>query len=281
MADDVTTTAPAALVVESAPAAVVAASSAVETSAAPSSAPEVKTEAAVHTALGGEPSPTDIKDLLGEKPAEVKTEVAPAEKPVEAKPAEVKTEADKPAEVKAEEKPVEAVLPTFEDIKIPEGFEKNEKFTEFTKELAEFEVENKADHAKVQAFGQKLFDKYVAELKENNERVTKYYNDAFEKQKKDWAEAWQKDPELGVNRIETTRKSAIKAVESYAGTAEQKVAFRQFVDHTGVGDNPALIRLITNMQAKIDSLTNENNKMLPAKAPAFQARSKVTTRYGQ
>lgn len=274
MADETIPGATAPQTVAAAPAATVPVESTVSTSAAlspdvasasPAAAPVVVPET---TALGAEPAPEPAKT---DKPAD-----APAEKtvePVVEEPAETPKEGDPSAE---------AQLPTFEPFTLPENVTLDkERLETFTKELGEFEKLTKAPHAEVQAFAQKLVDRHIAETTDALKRQQEYYTTAFEKQKTGWKDDFQKDPEIGGAKQDTTIKGAVDFINKFGGTKEQQTELRTFFNATGVGNHPALIRLISNANASISQLTQEGVKMLPAKAPAAQARSKVATRYGK
>lgn len=196
-----------------------------------------------------------------------------------------KKEDAKPAEVKPEEKPAEqedessqsdepAPLPTYEPFNLPEGADLNGKeLAEFTKDLGEFESANKVDHTTMQGFGQKLVDRYVAEVSQLSKRINEAYSKQWEKQNNDWAESFKNDPEIGKNRMETTKTKVIDAVGDYAGNADQLKEFKSFMKYTGVGNHPSLIRLISNMQDRISSLqtkyeSEKDVKQLAATKPA-------------
>ena len=246
-------------------------------SPAPVSAPVVESTPAPvveQTALGGEPvaAPVAVETPATEvKPAEVKPAVAP-----DAPVVEVKTET--PQEGGPSEEP--APLPTYEAFKLPEGSKvEGDGLNNLTKLLGELET-SKSDHAKFQEAGQSLIDMHVAEVQNTAKRLTEYYTAAFDKQKNDWKEAFINDPDLGGKRQETTINDAVNFIGKYAGTKEQQSEFRNFMNTTGVGNHPSLIRLIANANAEIARLTQESGKMLPGKAPVASTRSKVATRYG-
>jgi hypothetical protein len=143
-----------------------------------------------------------------------------------------------------------APLPKFEPFTLPEGFTRDEKgFESLTNDLAEFEVKNKLSHAEVQAFGQKLVDKYVSDIKRMQDSQVQEISSI----KSGWKEAFQKDPELGGNRIETTKKILGEAINGFSGSPENVKSFGEFVEKTGIGDNPDLIRLIVNQQKAIQN----------------------------
>lgn len=219
------------------------------------------------TILGAEP----VKPVGAEKPVDA----PPADKPAEGDAADKPAEEPKKEEASQSDEP--APLPTYEAFTLPEGITfDSDKLTEFTKELAEFEVKNKADHAEVQAFGQKLMDRHIAEVQQTAERIQNLYTEAWEKQKSDWKEAFEKDPEIGGNRQQTSVNAAVEFIRTHGGSTEQQAEFRKLMDTTGIGNHPAMIRLF----AKANTAFSEG-KPLPATAPTQQSQSKVAKRYGQ
>lgn len=170
-----------------------------------------------------------------------------------------------------------APLPAFEAFTVPEGIQVDaEKLGEFTKELAEFEQATKADHAELQKFGQKLMDRHIAEVQATVDRLNEAYVAAFEKQKSEWRSAFEKDPEIGGNRADTTVNAALQFIRTHGGNEAQQQEFRELMNATGIGNHPALIRLL----AKANSVLSEGQP-LPAEKPPQQPRSKIERRYGQ
>jgi len=236
--------------------------------------------------------PTKATTILGEaKTSESDnkaTEVKPAEgdKPADTKPTDEakKTEEGKAPEVKPEDNKNEgdqsgepAPLPTYESFILPEGSTLDaERLGEFTKQLAEFELNTKADHAEVQKFGQGLVDMYLSEVQTSIERLNKHYSDAWEKQKNDWKESFIKDPDIGGNRQETTVNAALEFIRTHGGNEAQRKEFTQLMDTTGIGNHPAMIRLFANAMQ-----TYSEGKPLPASQPMNSAKSKVERRYGK
>lgn len=200
------------------------------------------------TLLGGEKKATDAPD-------ETKPEESPTEKPVE------------PAE--GEPPP----LPTYEPFTLPENVAfDTEKMGEFTKSLGEFEALTKSSHEEVQKFGQQLLDRHLAEMQRYTESLTQ----AWEKQRNDWKEAFLKDPEF-TNRTDTAVNSAIDAISVYGGDSKQQQEFRDLMESTGVGNHPAIIRLLSNvMVAKAEPK--------PLAAPQIatpKTASKIERMYGK
>lgn len=203
--------------------------------------------------------------LTGEKvaPAEVKADAKPAEiKPVEG---EVKTvEAEKP------------VAPVFEAFKIPEGVTVDAtKIGEFTEALVEFETKTKASHEEVQAFGQSLIDRHIKGVEEAQTKLLNKLIDDGKKERETWKDSFLKSPEFA-NRTDTVLNSAIDAIGIYGGSKEQQQEFRELMASTGVGNHPAMIRMLSNMM-----IAKPEPKQLAAPTIAKAIpKSQMQKRYG-
>lgn len=214
---------------------------------------EVKSDAKAET-----PTPAVTESILGdERPKE-------GDKPKEEVKSETKTEA------KVETPKVE--LPTYEAFKLPENISLDkEPLDAFSKILGEIET-GKLDHAGMQAKGQALVDLAAKATTDSINRLNDYYVNIHETQKKDWFEASKKDPELGAGDDKAFAEIAGNlrtSIDTFAGNAEQQKEFRTLMKDTGVGNHPALLRMLNNMQKKIDSYTKETNgRTVPAQAPA-------------
>lgn len=212
--------------------------------------------------LGAEPPKAAAPEVKDTAPAEVKAADAPA-------PETKKEEGSQSAEP--------APLPTYEAFTLPEGITADDTtLGEFTKQLAEFETHTKADHAAVQEFGQNLVNRHVAEQQALTQRITEHYQNAWEKQGNDWKDAFEKDPEIGGNRRDTTLNAAQEFIRTHGGTEDQQNEFRQLMDTTKIGNHPALIRLL----AKANMALSEG-KPLAAPKPSLTTASKVERRYGK
>lgn len=202
--------------------------------------------------------PEAVKSVLGDAPAPV---VKPeGDKPVipETKPVEVDKPADQPA-----------TLPTYESFKLPENVQlEAEPMNAFTKVLGELET-SKLDHDGFQKYGQQLIDMHVSGVTDALSRQGKYYADLHEQQKTDWFKAFEKDPEIGGNHKDTTISNVRSAISTYGGTETQVAEFRQVMQDTGVGNNPAVIRVLANMDAALRRFTSEDGtKIIPGNRPA-------------
>lgn len=229
----------------------------------------IDTVPAIETQASGEikaDEPKKESTLLGA--ASVTTEQVSTETPKESETTE--------QQVSQSEEP--APLPTYEEFTVPEDFELDkERIGDFTKALAEFEMKTKADHAEVQALGQSFMERHITEVRNSVERHTSALLDAFEQQKSDWREAFEKDPDLGGNRRDTTLNAANEFIKTHGGTPEQQKEVRELFDLTGVGNHPAIIRLLAQAA---HSREFTEGKPLPATNPVPMVKNKIEKRYG-
>lgn len=264
MADEIANSTPTPAASPAAPAVVEVAPNAAPSTETPVTSPAPQADPVVVTAptetpVEVAPEAKKVETLLGaEKKAE---EVAP--------PAEVKTE-----EVKIEEKVEPTQVPespTYE-LKLPEGVQVDEaKFGDFTKMLGEFETTAKVPHEEMQKLGQQMFDRHLEEMQRYNESLTQAWN----KQKNDWKDSFLKSPEFA-NRTDTAVNAAIDAIGIYGGDVAQQKEFRELMESSGVGNHPAMIRMLSNvMLAKVEPT------QLAAPQIASSAKvSKVQKMYG-
>lgn len=222
-------------------------------------------DAPVETAKPETPVPPAVESVLGDaKPAETK--------PAGDKPAEAAKPDEKKAETAKEEAPTEVKpeLPVYEPFKVPENVTlEKEPLDAFTKILGEIET-GKLDHAGMQAKGQELIDLAAKQTVESINRYTDSLVQFHENQKKTWFESFKSDPEMGGEKLDATVSTLRDAVEQYAGNETQVAEFRALMKETGVGNHPAVIRLLYNMQQKINKFTTEGdgNRIVPGGKPA-------------
>lgn len=211
---------------------------------------------------------------LGTDPDAPSEEVAPVVEEAPKSP-----EGDKPAEEKKDEagqSAEPAPLPTFESFKLPEGLTADpDAFTNLTSMLGEFEVKTKANHDEVQAFGQSLVDRHVEQLNKTIKQVSDVWAQNWENQKKDWFESFKSDPEIGGNRMDTTLAAARQFIRTHGGTPQQQQEFRDLMNTSGVGNHPAVIRML----AKASKVMSEG-RPLPASSPVSEKKGRAATLYG-
>lgn len=171
-----------------------------------------------------------------------------------------------------------APLPTYDKFTAAEDFPLDDGLVgDFSKSLGEFERLTKADHAEVQKFGQSLIERHVTEVKRSIEQHTNSILEAFEQQKKDWRETFEKDPEIGGNRRDTTINAALEFIRTHGGNEEQRKEIHELMENTGIGNHPAMIRLLA--QAARSTAFTEG-KPLPATNPVPTIKNKIEKRYG-
>lgn len=186
-------------------------------------------------------------------------------------------EGDKKLEEGQSEEPAPPVAPVYESFTLPEGVNLDEgRLKEFTGILSELELDGKADHAAVQAFGQKAVDFHVQEVTKAVEDYTKLLQTSWDRQKTEWKDSFLKDPDIGGNRFQTTVDSALTFLRTHGGTADQQKEFRNLMETSGLGNHPAMIRLLANAGRAM-----QEGKPLAATNPLpTPTKSKTATLYG-
>lgn len=168
--------------------------------------------------------------------------------------------------------------PKYDAFKLPDDVKlEDDRVKGFTDILGELELKSKGvDHALFQEFGQKAVDYHINEVKRVVEDLTKSYQTAWEQQKTSWKDTFLKDPEIGGNRFQTTVDSALTFIRTHGGSAEQQTEFRNLMESSGLGNHPAMIRLLANAGRAM-----QEGKPLAATKPASAPKSKTQTLYGK
>lgn len=234
---------------------------------APSEAAKPVAEPAKVEAVTDAPIPP-AENILGD------TKPAPEKKDAAAKPEGDKPEAKeavKDDKAKPETVSEKSVAPVYEEFKFPENFTPDkEAVSELTKILGEVEI-GKLDHKGYQDFGQKLIDLATKNTQVSIDRYTESLINQHNKTGDEWLSAFKKDPDLGGDNITETVTQLQDAVSRFAGNEAQVKEFRDVMVTTNVGKNPAVIRLIKNMNDTIRKYESEpKNGMVPATKPAPQ-----------
>lgn len=239
---------PAPAVVEAAPVVAQPAPAVVE---APK-APEVTPTVSQPTALSQQPPQT----LLGEnKPVEAKTDLKN----------DSGGQSDKPA-----------TPPVYSAFTLPEGVSfDSERTTQFTSILGDLELTGKVDHALMQGAGQKLVDFHLNEVQRQVQDLSKQWTTQWEKTKNDWKESFLADPDIGGTKFQATVDSAVNFIKVHGGTPEQQTEFRNLMETSGLGNHPAMIRLLANA-----GRAYKEGQPLAAQTPVSPAKSKMSTLYG-
>lgn len=161
-----------------------------------------------------------------------------------------KTEGDKAGE-KAKADAAKADL----DLKLPEGWDSKDpllgSFKATAKELG-------LDSPKAQ----KLFDLYAGAQKAANEKAAADLDAQF----KGWKDAAKGDKEFGGKEFDGSLKAARKALASY-GTPE----LAKFLDETGLGDHPELIRAFVRVGKAMAEDSVAGTKAAPANGAGDEA----------
>lgn len=166
--------------------------------------------------------------------------------------------------------------PVYEPFKTPEGttFD-TERLGKFTELLSGLEMTGKADHAAVQEFGQKAVDFHINEINRTSEELTKLYQTTWERQKTDWKDSFLKDPEIGGSNSDNSLVAANSFIITHGGTPEQQQEFRNLMNTSGIGNHPAMIRILAKA-----GLAMSEGRPLTAVKPLAPIKSKIATMYG-
>lgn len=121
---------------------------------------------------------------------------------------------------------------------LPEGFKADEKL------MASF-VGVLKDTKVSQEVGQKFLDLHANVIKQVSEANTK----AWDTTKTAWEGEVKADKEIGGDKLTPTVQSISKLIDSFG--AEGAKAFRTALDITGAGSNPAIIRGLAKLAAKL------------------------------
>lgn len=230
--------------------------------------PVVETPAADTPAAEAETPKDDAPFVKAEEASLLSDEPTPA--PAEEKPAEGEP---LPEEVIAAEPPPQ---PVYDAFTLPEGFNAAApEFQEFTKELGDFEISSKADHGQMQEFAQKMLDRHTFAVNDAIIRLQEENVRNWEKQAQDWADTFEKDPEMGGNKRDTTLRHAKSLIKTYGGTAEQQAELSAFLSSTRTGNYPGLIRLLSKAGEQL-----VEGRPLPATKPSQAPKSAYQKRYG-
>lgn len=252
----------------------------VETVAETALGPDTKIEAPVEA----EQKPADVEIKAEEKPVEAKAEPAKTEeKPAEVKDnkPEVKVEEqkEKPADVKAEEKQIDTKpveIPKFEALKLPEGVKLEDKqLGEIDSMFGNFELTAKAPHAEVERLRQGMVEYGLGVIKDTIAQTQKQATEYWDKKTKEYREAFEKDPDIGGKRKDTTTEAARQFISQHAGTPEQAQEIRKLLYDHKLADHPAMIRLLANA-----NLARSEGKPIPAQKAVAARQGKLDRMYG-
>ena len=144
---------------------------------------------------------------------------------------------------KPKDQPLVGAPEKYEDFKAPEGYEFKSETMDGARTLFK-------DLNLSQAGAQKLIDFYTAEVKDVMEAPQK----AWEETRTKWLEEVKSDPEIG-GKLDQVKTTVAKAID---GLGDTKLAFdfRQAMDFTGAGNNPAFIRAFYKLAQKLTEGTS-------------------------
>jgi hypothetical protein len=160
----------------------------------------------------------------------VQAQPAPTPAPATSDPVPVGDAKPTIASEKAESKTEAAALFDPKTYKAPEGASVDEKT------LSDYAAIVNDDKLSPSERGTKMLDLYNSAMKTVGESYTKAWTDTNEK----WVNEVKADPEIGGSKFEPTKQMISKAIDTMGPTVAS--AFRQSLDITGVGNNPAFIR---------------------------------------
>jgi len=143
-----------------------------------------------------------------------------------------------PEPVKEPEGKTLATEPVFdpEKLTLPEGFEKGEHFDHFKTWATEAGIN--------QPQAEKLINLYSDVIKQQSETVAA----AWEKTNADWQNEVKADKELGGANLSVVKQTISKMLDNSDMTDPK---FREALDFTGAGNNPAVIRTLYRWAQKL------------------------------
>ena len=186
--------------------------------------------------------------------SEMQLGTPPVEPPVTETPPATPTETTEPP--KTEEKPKEPAKPSllteadktgaperYEDFTVPEGFELDETVAKEAGDL--FKTLNLN-----QSQAQQLVNFYVAKTEAAAQAPYKLWHDTQET----WRNEIKADPEIG-GKLDQVKSTIAKAIDGL-GDAKLATGFREAMDYTGAGNNPAFIRAFYRLAQKVTEGTH-------------------------
>jgi hypothetical protein len=135
---------------------------------------------------------------------------------------------------------------TYEDFTLPDGVVLDQEFSgEFSNLAKEFGLD--------QEKAQKAIDLIVKKVQSDGTRtqqtIEKAIQDNMTAERTKWIDEMQNDSEYGGPKFEETKTRALRTLRSYMeSTGDSKIT--EFLDNTGVGDSPHLIKLLAFIDKK-------------------------------
>lgn len=178
----------------------------------------------------------------------------------------------------------EVPLPAYEALALPDGVvvadpeRFNERVSTFDGKLGELERKFGIDHEAAEAFRNEATGLAIQEITRVMQQAQEAIAAAQAEPQKQLAErkqAWRsafEESDLAGNRRQTTLDHAESAIREYAGDEK---ALRAALQETGMANNPAMIRLLSNIgEALVEG------RMIAAARPANTPKTKATKFYG-
>ena len=160
------------------------------------------------------------------------------------------------------------------ELKAPEGSEfDSEAFEAIEPTLRELGLTNVA--------AQKLVDAYAGQIMPKlSERANKLILDKAASQRAEWAEAFEKDPDIGGARKGDTLSAAARVFDHYG--LKKGEGLRQLLDESGLGNHPELIRVFARIGHDMAEGGFERGEVVPTPktaeqtlyGPEFQGKAK-------
>lgn len=205
--------------------------------------------------------------------SDVPTNETPISPPTTEQTPTTLTETAAPETVEAPKPSVinEPEVPAFdpESLTLPEGFQKDEAhFAQFTEWAKEAGIN--------QPQAEKLIGLHAEAVKQLTESTTR----AWEEQNNVWINEVKADKELGGANLTTVKQTIAKVLDN-PDLSDPK--FREALDYTGAGNNPAVIRTLYRMAQKLTegaSVAGEPAARGSNGALAGQSRDLAETFYG-
>ena len=161
----------------------------------------------------------------------------------------------KPSELNVPRAPARSGAPeAYQEFRAPEGFELNpDRMKDVHSTFKEMGLS--------QAEGQKLMDLYLKEVADSESAPYRVWQEQQEK----WRTEIRNDPDIG-GKLDQVRETVARAID---GLGDPKLAreFREAMDYTGAGNNPAFIRTFYRLASMVTE-----GKAVPAGGPSPAAR---------
>lgn len=204
----------------------------------------------------------EIKDQSPPPPPKAETKPATTSTPTTT---EKSAEPDKPSLLN--EKAPEGAPEKYEDFKVPDGFTLDPKVAE--EAGAMFKGMGLSQNQ-----AQTLIDYYVQKSQESLQQPYNAYRDMRE----GWVKEVKADPEIG-GKLDQVKTTVARAID---GLGDPKLAgeFREAMDFTGAGDNPAFIKVFF----KLAQMVTEGGRAVggapaPVRAPGTRPASAAQVLY--